>query len=148
VWNKVDDIMHGMQMQTAGMHSQVRLWASQGHLQRLLVRLQQEGFAIYLTADHGNVTATGIGNPKEGVLVETRGKRARVYDRPEFREEVAAKFPDSIRWPGQGLPPARHVLLAGDLKAFTDDGDKIVAHGGIALEEVMVPFVAITREAT
>ena len=23
---------------------------------------------------------------------------------------------------------------------------KIVAHGGIALEEVMVPFVAITRE--
>ena len=39
VWNKVDDIMHGMQMQTAGMHSQVRLWASQGHLQQLLVRL-------------------------------------------------------------------------------------------------------------
>ncbi len=147
VWNKVDDIMHGMQMQTAGMHSQVRLWASQGHLQQLLSRLQQEGFAIYLTADHGNVTATGIGNPKEGVLVETKGKRARVYDRPEFREEVAAQFPDSISWPGQGLPPARHVLLAGDLKAFTDDGDKIVAHGGIALEEVMVPFVTITREA-
>ena len=146
VWNKVDDIMHGMQMQTAGMHSQVRLWASQGHLQQLLCRLQQEGFAIYLTADHGNVTATGIGNPREGVLVETRGKRARVYDRPEFREEVAAKFPDSISWPGQGLPPARHVLLAGDLKAFTDEGDEIVAHGGIALEEVMVPFVAITRE--
>ena len=51
-------------MQTAGMHSQVRLWASQGHLQQLLSRLQQEGFAVYLTADHGNVTATGIGNPK------------------------------------------------------------------------------------
>jgi hypothetical protein len=146
VWNKVDDIMHGMQMQTAGMHSQIRLWASQGHLQQLLFRLQQEGFAIYLTADHGNVTATGIGNPREGVLVETRGKRARVYDRHEFREEVAAKFPDSIRWPGQGLPPARHVLLAGDLKAFTDEGDEIVAHGGIALEEVMVPFVAIARQ--
>ena len=146
VWNKVDDIMHGMQMQTAGMHNQVRLWASQGHLQQLLVRLRQEGFVVYLTADHGNVTATGIGNPREGVLVETKGKRARVYDRPEFRDEVAAKFPDSIRWPNYGLPPARHVLLAGDLKAFTDDGDEIVAHGGIALEEVMVPFVAITRE--
>jgi hypothetical protein len=146
VWNKVDEIMHGMMMQTAGMHSQVRLWASQGHLQQLIGRLQQEGFAVYLTADHGNVTATGIGNPREGVLVETRGKRARVYDRPEFREEVAAKFPDSIRWPNQGLPAVRHVLLAGDLKAFTDEGDEIVAHGGIALEEVMVPFVAITRE--
>jgi hypothetical protein len=69
-----------------------------------------------------------------------------VYDRPEFREEVAGKFPESLRWPGYGLPPARHVLLAGDLKAFTNEGDEIVAHGGIALEEVLVPFVAIARE--
>ena len=146
VWNKVDDIMHGMQMQTAGMHNQVRLWASQGHLQQLLVRLQEEGFAIYLTADHGNVMATGVGNPKEGVLVDTRGRRARVYDRPEFRDEVASKFPDSIRWTNYGLPPARYVLLSGNLKAFTDDGEQIVAHGGIALEEVLVPFVVLTRE--
>ena len=113
VWNKVDDIMHGMHMQTAGMHNQVRLWASQGHLQHLLVRLQQEGFGLYVTADHGNVTATGVGRPREGVLAETRGERARVYDRPDFRDEVAAKFPEAIRWPNYGLPPARHVLLAG-----------------------------------
>jgi hypothetical protein len=148
VWNKVDDIMHGMQMQTAGMHNQVRLWASQGHLQQLLLRLQDEGFAIYLTADHGNVTATGIGNPREGVLVETKGKRVRVYDRIEFLEEVANKFPQSLRWSNYGLPPTRHVLLAGDLKAFADVGEEVVSHGGIALEEVMVPFVAITREGT
>jgi hypothetical protein len=146
VWNKVDDIMHGMQMQTAGMHNQVRLWASQGHLQQLLARLHDEGFAAYLTADHGNVTARGIGNPREGVLAETKGKRVRVYDRTEFLEEVANKFPESLRWPGYGLPPARHVLLAGDLKAFTDEGDEIVCHGGIALQEVMVPFIAISRE--
>jgi hypothetical protein len=148
VWNKVDDIMHGMQMQTAGMHNQVRLWASQGHLQQLLVRLYAEGFVIYLTADHGNVTATGIGNPREGVLAETKGQRVRVYDRNEFLEEVASKFPESLRWTNHGLPPARHVLLAGDLKAFADAGEELVSHGGIALEEVMVPFVAITREGT
>lgn len=146
VWNKVDDIMHGMQMQTAGMHNQVRLWAAQGHLQRLLTRLHDEGFAVFVTSDHGNVTATGIGNPQDGVLVETRGKRARVYDRPEFRDETATKFPQSIRWPGYGLPPTYHVLLPRDLQAFTDEGDQIVAHGGIALEEVMVPFVAMGRE--
>ena len=146
VWNKVDDIMHGMQMQTAGMHNQVRLWASQGHLDELLNRLAKENFAIYVTADHGNVTATGIGIPKEGVLAETKGRRVRVYDHEDFREEVATKFPESIRWPGYGLPPGRHVLLAGDLKAFTDVGDRIVAHGGIALEEVLVPFVAIGRD--
>jgi hypothetical protein len=146
VWNKVDDIMHGMHMQTAGMHNQVRLWAAQGHLHHLLMRLQHEDFSIYVTADHGNVTATGVGRPREGVLVETRGERARVYDRPAFRDEVAAQFPEAIRWPNHGLPPAWHVLLAGHLQAFTHDGAAVVAHGGIAFEEVMVPFVAITRE--
>jgi hypothetical protein len=126
VWNKVDDIMHGMQMQTAGMHNQVRLWASQGHLQQLLVRLHEEGFAVYLTADHGNVTAIGVGNPREGILVETRGKRARVYDRPEFRDEVATKFPESIRWPNHGLPLARYVLLAkSDHRTFVHSSSKL-----------------------
>jgi hypothetical protein len=146
VWNKIDNIMHGMQMQTAGMHDQVRLWAKQGHLQQLLTWLHTEGFTVFLTADHGNVTATGVGNPREGVLAETKGKRVRVYDREEFLDDVANKFPDSIRWPNYGLPPARFVLLAGDLKAFTDASDEVVSHGGIALEEVVVPFVAITRE--
>lgn len=146
VWNKVDNIMHGMELQTAGMHNQVRLWASQGHLQQLLARLHSEGFAVYITADHGNVAATGIGNPKEGVLVGQKGKRVRVYDRPEFLEEVANKFPESLRWPNYGLPPARYVLFPGNLKAFTDVGAEIVSHGGIALEEVMVPFVSISRE--
>jgi hypothetical protein len=108
--------------------------------------LWEKSFAVYVTADHGNVTATGIGVPREGVLAETKGQRVRVYDRDDFREQVAAKFPDSIRWPGYGLPPGRQVLLAGDLKAFTDEGTRIVAHGGIALEEVMVPFVAIGRD--
>lgn len=146
VWNKVDDIMHGMEMQTAGMHSQVRLWGSQGHLQELLLRLHNDGFAVYLTADHGNVTAHGVGKPGEGVLVETKGSRARLYDHPDFRDEVAEKFPDSIRWPNHGLPQGRHVLLAGQLTAFVGEGGAIVSHGGIALEEVMVPFVAISRE--
>lgn len=148
VWNKVDEIMHGMRMQTAGMHNQVRLWASQGHLHQLLTRLEQEDFTVYLTADHGNVTALGVGNPNEGVLVETKGKRVRVYERPEFLNDVASTFLDSVRWPNHGLPPGRHVLLAGGLTAFSDVGEEVVSHGGIALEEVMVPFVAITRERT
>lgn len=146
IWNQIDDLVHTAIMKTAGLHLLVNKWIAEGHLQKLLMRLHQEGFVIYLTADHGNVAATGVGNPREGVLVEQKGKRVRVYDRNEFLDEVANKFPESIRWPNYGLPPARHVLLAGNLKAFTDAGDEVVSHGGIALEEVMVPFVAISRE--
>lgn len=147
VVNKVDNILHGMQLGTAGMHSQVRLWAADGKLSSLLERLHQEGFTVYITADHGNVAATGIGSPKEGILVEFKGKRARVYDKPSFRADVKKSYPKSIEWQEAGLPADRYVLLSPDLQAFAGEGEQVVSHGGISLEEVVVPFVRIRREA-
>ncbi len=147
VVNKVDEIMHGMQLGIAGMHSQVRLWVDQGDLASLITRLEGEGFAVFLTADHGNVAATGSGSPNQGVLVETRGKRARVYDRAAFIEEVKAAYPDCVEWPGYGLPPGKYVLMPKSGKAFTTVGEEVVAHGGIALEEVVVPLVRIRKES-
>jgi len=146
IWNQIDELVHTAIMKTSGLHVLVNKWVAEGHLQKMLMRLHQEGFVVYLTADHGNVAATGVGNPQDGVLVEQKGKRVRVYDREEFLDEVANEFPASIRWPNYGLPPNRLVLLAGNLKAFADVGNEVVSHGGIALEEVMVPFVAISRE--
>jgi hypothetical protein len=147
VVNKVDEIMHGMQLGIAGMHSQVRLWADQGHLASLIIRLEAEGFVVFLTADHGNVAATGIGSPNQGVLVETRGKRARLYDRATFMEEVKAAYPDCLEWPCYGLPPGKYVLMPPTGKAFTTVGEEVVAHGGIALEEVVVPLVRIRKDS-
>ena len=146
VWNQVDNIADKMVLKTAGLHNQVRLWGSQGALNMLLKKLYDTGFSVYLTADHGNVSATGVGNPQEGILVETKGRRARTYARREFLEDVQGKFPSSIPWANYGLPEDRYVLLPGGLTAFANPGEEVVAHGGISLEEVMVPFVSLTRE--
>lgn len=37
-------------------------------------------------------------------------------------------------------------LLAPSLDAFLNVGDHAVCHGGIALEEVIVPFIQISRK--
>jgi hypothetical protein len=57
--DKVDKIMHGMQMGTAGMHNQVRQWAKRPYLNMLLDLLLDLGFRVYLTSDHGNIEAIG-----------------------------------------------------------------------------------------
>jgi PglZ domain-containing protein len=146
VINTIDDIMHGMMLGTIGMHENVELWAAQGYLARLLERLLAAGFAVYLTADHGNIEAVGQGRPREGSLVETRGGRARVYESDLFRERVRKEFPETVLWPGAGLPPDAKALLAAGRTAFVSKGDRPVAHGGIAIEEVLVPFVRFWRE--
>ena len=99
-----------------------------------------------LTADHGNIEAIGEGRPREGSLVETRGERARVYDSDLFRNQVAAEFGNTLLWPGLGLPSEMKVLLAAGRSAFVNKGERVVAHGGISIEEVLVPFVRFWRE--
>ncbi len=146
VINTVDEIMHGMMLGTIGMHENVQLWATQGYLSRLIERLLAAGFAVYLTADHGNVEAIGQGRPREGSLAETRGERARVYESDLFRDQVHKEFPNTILWPGAGLPTETKVLLAAGRSAFVSNGGHLVAHGGISIEEVLVPFVRFWRE--
>ncbi len=146
VVNKVDNIMHGMQLGTAGMHQQVRLWiAEYQYMTEMVDALINQGFSIWLTSDHGNLTARGMGRPKEGVLAESRGERARVYSDEAFLELARQQSPDAIAWTNTGLPSNLQVLLAPKLKAFLNVGDQAVCHGGIALEEVIVPFVEISR---
>ena len=144
VANTMDKVMHGEQQGTAGMHDAIRLWSDKAI--SLVQRLIDEGFEVFVTADHGNVAAEGMGTPKEGVLVEIAGKRARIYDNPDFRDKAKSEYPDSIEWSNVGLPPNRHVLLPSGLRAFAPQGKHVVSHGGIALEEVIVPFVRITKD--
>lgn len=149
VINTVDNIMHGMQLGTAGMHQQVDLWLTRHrYLTQLVTRLLQASFTVYLTSDHGNVWARGIGRPREGVLVETRGQRARVYTDPAFAQLGKEQLPTAVEWTNVGLPEQLHVLLAPQLDAFLDVGDHAVCHGGIALEETIVPFVRISQETS
>jgi hypothetical protein len=143
VVDKVDRIMHGMELGTAGMHNQVRQWAAEGFMNSLLRLLFSNGFAVYLTADHGNVEAAGYGRPKEGMLAEVRGERVRIYEKDALRSRVASSFPESIELKPLGLPEDFLPLIAGGRRAFVPSGQRTVAHGGITLDEIVVPFVRV-----
>ena len=143
VVNKVDKIMHGMELGIAGMHNQIRQWAMQGYLARLIELLRDLDFRIWLTSDHGNIEARGYGSPSEGAIAETRGERVRVYPSEILRDNVKQKFPDAMEWSLHGLPDNFFPLLAPDRRAFVKEGKQIVSHGGISLEEVIVPIVEI-----
>ena len=147
VWNKVDDIMHGMHdadcrnAQPCASVGVTRPFAAatrsspSGRVCRLPDRRsrQRHGDRALGTPEKACWWRPGA-NEREFTTALSSVKKSPQSSRTRFAGRVMA------------CHPARHVLLAGDLKAFTDEGDEIVAHGGIALEEVMVPFVAITRE--
>ena len=146
VVDKVDKITHGMKLGAAGMHNQVRQWAEQGWLAALVEILLDHGYGVYITSDHGNVEALGWGTVSEGAIADQRGERVRVYPTDLLRKQVKDKFPEAIDWPAIGLPGDYLPLLAPDRLAFVKKDEKVVAHGGISLEEVIVPFVRVERD--
>ena len=146
VIDKVDKIMHGMELGTAGMHNQVRQWAQQPYMAAFLDLLLDRGFRVFLTSDHGNVEARGCGGPAEGAVADLRGERARIYSDELLRSKIKDQFPEAIAWPPVGLPDSYLPLLAPGRAAFIREGDQVVAHGGISIEELIVPFIQIQRE--
>ena len=145
VVDKVDKIMHGMQLGAAGMHNQIKQWCEAGFLNSLLSYLLDHGYEVWLTSDHGNIECQGRGRPAEGVIAETRGERARVYPTKELRSQVASEFTFAHEWQPVGLPPEYFPLVASGADAFINKDKQAVAHGGIALEEVIVPLIKFER---
>jgi hypothetical protein len=145
VIDKVDRIMHGMELGSAGMHNQVRQWARQGFMRDLLSLLQTQGFQVYLASDHGNIEAKGVGRPAEGAVADLRGERVRVYSDPRLRAQIKERFPESLEWPSVGLPEDYLALIAPNRAAFVRAGETLVGHGGISVEELLVPLVQIER---
>ena len=151
VINTVDDIMHGMLLGSPGMHNQVELWGNSGYLSQLIDALIDYGFTIHLTSDHGNVEASGCGKISEGAVADSRGERARVYRTETLMAEIYKKIEhqteSAIIWPQIGLPSDYWSVVMSEREAFVAKNQNIVGHGGIAIEEVIVPYIKICREA-
>lgn len=145
VVDKVDKIMHGMQLGSAGMHNQIKQWCQGGFLAALIGHLLDYGYEVWLTADHGNIQCEGKGSPSEGVIADTRGERVRVYPTPELRSHVSGDFSFAHEWQPVGLPAHYFPLVTSGRDAFVNPGDTIVGHGGVAIEEVIVPLVKFER---
>ena len=148
VVGKVDKIIHGMELGAAGMHNQVRQWASQPFMANLVDLLLENGFRVYLTSDHGNIEAVGCGRPAEGAVADLRGERARIYPHALLRGQVKERFPDALAWPPIGLPEDYLPLLAPGRSAFVRETERLIGHGGASLEELVVPLVQIERRDT
>jgi hypothetical protein len=147
VLNVIDDILHGMNLGSAGMHSQIKHWVKQGHFGSLLQLLLDHGYTVWITSDHGNLECEGIGNIPDGALSETKASRVRIYQSEALRDQAARKTDTSLAWTPKGLPNDLYCLFAPYRGCYHTVGKKIVSHGGISLEEVMVPFVKINRKS-
>lgn len=157
-WCLIDDTLdklaHNATLGAADQQSSLRLWLDPAHeqnsipLENLLDWYLNHDYSIFIASDHGHVEATGYGQPSEGLLAQTRGKRARIYSDRLAALRIQDAFVDTILWGNDGLLPEQmSALMPAKREAFAPAGEVVVTHGGISIEEVIVPFIQITKES-
>ncbi len=150
----IDDMVHGATQGAAEQQAALQVWLQpeEGRQQRarwlegLIQHLFDFGYTVTIASDHGHVEAIGMGQPQEGVLVLSRSKRARIYQNLDVALEVQNAYPDTVLWHGDGLlPEGIYVLMPRRRRAFVTDGSLVVSHGGLTIEEMIVPLVTVAR---
>lgn len=141
----VDDQMHGANLLgDAEMAGALRVWLNHGFLSTLIENASAAGNEVWITSDHGNLEALPVTYlPNEGLVVDRHGERVRFYASEKLRDASRA---DGIAWTPPGLPKEMSALLfARGRTAFIRGDEPAVVHGGLSLDEMLVPFVRVTR---
>lgn len=137
----MDEMMHASPC-AAQLHA-----ATLGYGPRLAQKvgvLLDAGFRVFLTADHGNVEASGWGAlpPAERTLLYrdgSRGLRHLIYTRAADRDDFLRRHPSL-----NALTRDAYLCLRGD-ECFQREGTTEVTHGGCHWMEVVIPYVEITK---
>lgn len=142
VINIIDDLMHAELQGFVGIQNGIREWMRNGMLCKMLTMLVDRGYTVYLTSDHGNTSAIGKGRfSKPSILAESASRRAVIYN-ASFDARELEKF-NVMRYSGTYLPNGNTVYLFGRDDCYGDTGKEYITHGGMTLEEAVVPFVRI-----
>lgn len=145
IFSFIDDRMHGvydLAVEKKLFQDGISEFLNLSCLGEILRQLKLHGFKVYVTSDHGNIVATGNGISDSKDLVEHRGKRCLVYDR-ELLASEKGKEADVSLFSSRFLPKDRWVVFPNGDFFFGTEGIMEITHGGISLEEMVVPFAEV-----
>ena len=126
------------------MYNDISLLAKQQKLVCLVKRLLAQGYDIYIGADHGNTPCVGMGKlVKTGVETETKSRRMIVLKDFADKNSLFEKYDSLIEYPGYYLDKQLDYIICGPAHSFDTKNEEVMSHGGITIDEVIVPFIKI-----
>ncbi len=142
ILNDIDDLMHNQLHGKSGMFSDVQRMAKTGKIQGLIKKLYSSGFSVYITSDHGNTVCRGKGRPKGmGIDIETRSNRMLILK--DFAEKEKYLGNGTFVYPGYYLDKQYTYLICDSGESYDQKDAEVLTHGGVTIDEVIVPFIEV-----
>ncbi|MCF8567888.1 PglZ domain-containing protein [Alicyclobacillus tolerans] len=136
-----DDRSHKIKPPFDSINHAAGFWASQTRVLQVVKQGLDSGYRVILTADHGQVQCQGQGRPDYGELTGERSKRVILFKNKALRDSYIDE--DSFAFDPTGVSSDCWPLFSTQLNSFDHKGSLSVSHGGLSLEEVLVPVVEV-----
>lgn len=139
----VDEMVHAQTQGRIGMFHDIKLLAEQNKLSNMVRRFLSDGFDVYISSDHGNTACVGLGRAMgSGVEVETKSHKMMVLKDFADKGSLVQKY-GMIEYPKYYLPKEYDYLICDVGGSLDSKGKAVMTHGGMSLDEVVVPFIKI-----
>jgi len=143
LYNFFDDLCHSTKFPPNEAGKQLYFDAVRAYLKKSLVSqtlqtLRSDGFTIYICSDHGSVVAFGNGKKFDKYLIDSFAKRAII---------IPAEASSLIDYTKIKIPfiDDKLIALPEGRTMFANKNQIEINHGGITVEEMVVPFIKIKQ---
>jgi hypothetical protein len=141
----IDKLIHNALLGNKGLATEIKTWMQSKYLLNIITELLEDKFEIYITSDHGNKESIGIGKVSDRVLAELKGQRVRLYESKALLDNSFDNNTSYV-WKCPGIPDNYHMMFAKFNYAYINKDESAICHGGMSMEEVVVPFIKIERK--
>ena len=109
----------------------------------LELQLEKVNGVLIITADHGNTTCTGLGKLMgTGVEMETKSRKFLVLRDFADKDKLMEKY-SFVEFPKYYLSKEYDYLICDIGESLDAKGEDVMTHGGLSIDEVVVPFITI-----
>lgn len=143
LYNFFDELSHSAQFPPNTVSKELYFKSLQAYLQKSTVikdlqTLLENDFQIYICSDHGSVVAKGNGKRVEKYLSDDFAKRGVIVikETKELINERKIKIP---------FVEDKLLVLPEGRTMFANKNQIEVNHGGITVEEMVVPYIKLTK---
>ncbi len=143
LFNFFDDLSHSTILQESKLtkfnyYNAVKDYLRDSQVKQIIQELIALNFTIYICSDHGSTIARGNGKRIDKYLQDTFAKRGTIISRDavELTNEKKVNIP---------FIDDKVVVIPSKREMFADKNKLEINHGGITLDEMVVPFIKVLK---
>ena len=143
IYNVFDDLAHSSEFPANISDKSLFYEAAKNYLSKSTIAkeiklFKSEGFKIYFCSDHGSVVGLGNGKRIEKHMIDEATKRAILVEDSvlleQYQEYIHYQIP---------IVKNKTAIIAEDRGLYAYNGRREISHGGVTVEELIVPFVEV-----